>query len=86
MATSSLGTKACLSAGKAAEVSPAAASALVDYEMEGGTWGSHRGSGPLVLPKELTVAGPLGWVHPPGSRAEEVGRPPRQLEAEGLKC
>lgn len=38
MATSSLGTKALLSARKAAEVSPAAAFALVDSsEMEGGT-------------------------------------------------
>lgn len=45
MATSSLGTKARLSARKAAEVSPAAASALVDCEMEGGTQGSPGGQG-----------------------------------------
>lgn len=43
MATSSLGTKARLSAGKAAEVSPAAAFALVNGEMEGGMQDIHRG-------------------------------------------
>lgn len=41
MATSSLGTKARLSAGKAAEVSPSAL-ALGNRVMEGGMWGIHR--------------------------------------------
>ena len=72
MATSSLGTKAGLSAGKAAEVSPTAASALVDCEMGGrGTRGSP-GVRALVLLKELMVPGPLGCAQPPGSRMVTV--------------
>lgn len=73
VATSSLGTKACLSAGKAAEVSPCSSLYSGEQGDVGRDVGYLHGVRAPVLLKELTVTGPLGWVPPPGSREEAGG-------------
>ena len=84
METSSLGTKADLSVGKAAEVSPCNSLCSGERGDGGRDSGYPQGARALVPLKELTVTGPLGWVQPAErSRIGWAGGPGRRLEARG---
>lgn len=85
MATSSLGTKAGLSAGKAAEVSPCSSLCSGEGEPEGRMRGIHRGKGPwcFLLGKSRQSRG-----HRDGCSSGQWGRSrwaQQTAEAEGWK-